>query len=455
MTAERAFPEGFIWGAATAAYQIEGATTEDGRGPSIWDTFSHTPGRVRGGDTGDVAADHYHRFAEDIALMGALNLRAYRFSIAWPRIQPEGRGAVNPEGLAFYDRLIDALLDRGIAPAATLYHWDLPQALEDTGGWPARDTAQRFADYAELVHEALGDRVDLWTTLNEPWCSAHLGYWSGIHAPGRTEPEQAMAAMHHLLLGHGLAMQAMRATARADEQLSITLNLWPILPATTSAGDVAAALLMDGFANRLYLDPVLRGAYPPDVVEATRDLTDWGFVQPGDLAVIGAPIDVLGVNYYAPHRAASAPRAGGWADHPRNSGIAMLPPQGELTDMGWEISPGAFSDLLVRLQREYGVPVMVTENGAAFPDILEPTGRIADPRRVAYLEGHVGAVHEAITAGADVRAYFAWSLLDNFEWAEGYSKRFGLIHVDYESLARHPKDSARWFAQVAGSNRLP
>lgn len=455
MTAGRGFPEGFIWGAATAAYQIEGAATQDGRGPSIWDTFSHTPGRVRGGDTGDVAADHYHRFAEDVDLMADMNLGAYRFSVAWPRIQPDGRGALNPAGLAFYDQLVDTLLAKGITPAVTLYHWDLPQPLEDAGGWPARDTAHRFADYAVTVHDALGDRVNLWTTLNEPWCSAHLGYWSGIHAPGRSEPARAMAAMHHLLLGHGLAIQAMRATARPEEQLSITLNLWPILPATDSIEDVAAAHLMDGFANRLYLDPVLRGAYPEDVVEATRDLTDWAFVLPGDATVISAPIDLLGINYYAPHRAGSGPRTGGWAEFPANTGIAMLPPQGELTDMGWEVSPTAFTELLVRLQREYGVPLMVTENGAAFPDVLESTGRVADPRRVTYLEGHVGAVHDAINRGADVRAYFAWSLLDNFEWAEGYSKRFGLVYVDYETLARHPKDSARWFAEMAGSNRLP
>jgi beta-glucosidase len=455
MSPGSAFPEGFIWGAATAAYQIEGATTEDGRGPSIWDTFSHTPGRVRGGDTGDVAADHYHRYAQDVDLMADLNLDAYRFSIAWPRIQPDGRGPVNPAGIAFYDRLVDALLDRGITPAVTLYHWDLPQALEDAGGWPARETAHRFADYATAVHDALGDRVDLWTTLNEPWCSAHLGYWSGVHAPGRTEPASAMAAMHHLLLGHGLAIQAMRATARPAEQLSITLNLWPILPGTTGSGDLAAARLLDGFLNRLYLDPVLRGAYPEDVVEATRDLSDWTFAKPGDAAVISAPIDVLGVNYYAPHRAGCGPSSGSWASFPQNLGIRMLPPDGELTDMGWEISPAAFTDLLVGLQQDYGVPVIVTENGAAFPDVLEPSGRVEDPRRLAYLEGHLSAVHEAISRGADVRGYFAWSLLDNFEWAEGYSKRFGLVHVDYGTLARHPKDSGLRFAQFARDNRIP
>lgn len=454
MSPGRRFPEGFLWGAATAAYQIEGATTEDGRGPSIWDTFSHTPGRVRDGDTGDVAADHYHRYAEDVDLMASLNLGAYRFSISWPRIQPDGRGQVNAAGLAFYDRLVDALLARGISPAVTLYHWDLPQALEDAGGWPARDTAHRFADYARLVHDALGDRVDLWTTLNEPWCSAQLGYGMGIHAPGRSEPGAAMAAMHHLLLGHGLAIEAMRAAARPEEQLSITLNLWPVLPATDSPEDLAAAHLLDGFMNRLYLDPVLRGAYPEDVVAATTGLTDWSFVLPGDESVIAAPIDVLGINYYAPHRARSTPRGAGWSDFPRNVGVEMLPPRGEVTDMGWEISPKDLTDLLVRLAREYGVPLMVTENGAAFPDVLQETGRVEDPRRVAYLEGHLGAVHDALSAGADVRAYFAWSLLDNFEWAEGYSKRFGLVHVDYETLERHPKDSALWFAQGARGNRI-
>ncbi len=448
------FPEGFLWGAATAAYQIEGAVHDDGRGPSIWDTFSHTPGAVVGGDTGDVAADHYHRYLEDVDLMASLNLAAYRFSIAWPRIQPDGTGPVNSRGLAFYDRLVDALLARGIIPAATLYHWDLPQALEDAGGWPERDTARRFADYAGLVHRALGDRVDLWTTLNEPWCTANLGYWSGIHAPGRREPGQALAAMHHLLLGHGMAIDAMRAQARPEEQLSITLNLWPVLPASDGPQDSAAADLMDGLQNRVFLDPVLRGAYPQDVIAATSDLTDWEFVQPGDLAVISRPIDLLGVNYYAPLRAGAEPETTQRTSFPADRGIRVLPPQGAVTGMGWEINPGAFTDLLVRLQTEYGIPVVVTENGAAFPDVLESTGQVEDPGRLAYIAGHVGAVHDAIARGADVRGYFAWSLLDNFEWAEGYAKRFGIVYVDYDTMARHPKSSARWFAETARLSQL-
>ncbi len=448
------FPEGFLWGAATAAYQIEGAVHEDGRGPSIWDTFSHTPGAVVGGDTGDVAADHYHRYLEDVELMASLDLAAYRFSIAWPRIQPDGTGPVNGAGVGFYDRLVDALLARGITPAVTLYHWDLPQALEDAGGWPERETALRFADYAALVHGALGDRVDLWTTLNEPWCSANLGYWYGVHAPGRTEPGRALAAMHHLLLGHGMAIDAMRAQARAEEQLSITLNLWPVLPASQSPEDTAAADLMDGFQNRVFLDPVLRGTYPQDVIAATSDLTDWAFVKPGDLAVISRPIDLLGVNYYAPLRAGGEPDAAARTSFPADRGIRLLPPQGTLTEMGWEINPGAFADLLVALHTEYGIPVVVTENGAAFPDVLEPTGQVEDPRRLAYIAGHVGAVHDAIARGADVRGYFAWSLLDNFEWAEGYAKRFGIVYVDYDTMTRHPKSSARWFAETARHSRL-
>ncbi|MDH3957895.1 MAG: GH1 family beta-glucosidase [Actinomycetota bacterium] len=454
MSNEGRFPEGFLWGAATAAYQIEGAVHEDGRGPSIWDTFSHTPGAVVGGDTGDVAADHYHRYVEDVELMASLNLAAYRFSIAWPRIQPDGSGPVNGAGMAFYDRLVDALLARGIAPAVTLYHWDLPQALEDAGGWPARDTALRFADYAALVHGALGDRVDLWTTLNEPWCSANLGYWSGVHAPGRTEPGQSLAAMHHLLLGHGMAIDAMRAQARVEEQLSITLNLWPVLPASHSPEDAAAADLMDGFQNRVYLDPVLRGAYPQDVIAATSDLTDWEFVKPGDLDVISRPIDLLGVNYYAPLRAGGEPDAAARTSFPADRGIRRLPPEGALTEMGWEINPGAFADLLVQLHTEYGIPLVVTENGAAFPDVLESTGQVEDSQRRAYIAGHVGAVHDAITRGADVRGYFAWSLLDNFEWAEGYAKRFGIVYVDYATMARHPKSSARWFAETARRSQL-
>lgn len=448
------FPDGFVWGAATAAYQIEGAVAEGGRGPSIWDTFSHAPGAIAHGETGDVATDHYHRYLSDADLMATLNLSAYRFSVAWPRIQPDGRGPANAEGIAFYDRLVDALLARDIAPAVTLYHWDLPQALEDAGGWPSRDTANRFADYACLVHEALGDRVNMWTTLNEPWCSAYLGYQSGRHAPGRRSAADALAAMHHLMLGHGMAVAAMRSRSRQDERFAITVNLSQVVPATDGTEDVAAAHLVDGLQNRVFLDPLIRGEYPRDVIDATRSISDWGFVRDTDAAVISQPLDLLGVNCYFPIRVAADPTAQGLAEYPGATGIRVLTPQGPLTDMGWEVSPESMTELLVRLQGDYGVPILVTENGAAYPDVLQPSGRVEDRERIAYLDGHLRAVHDSIAQGVDVRAYFAWSLLDNFEWAEGYGKRFGLIYVDYETLARHPKDSARWFAKVARSNRL-
>ncbi len=452
----RTFPDGFLWGAATAAYQVEGAVAEDGRGPSIWDTFSHTPGRVTAGDTGDTATDHYHRYDQDLDLAAGLNLSAYRFSISWPRIQPTGRGPANGLGIAFYDRLVDGLLSRGIAPAVTLYHWDLPQALEDAGGWPERDTAHRFADYAALVHDALGDRVDLWTTLNEPWCSALLGYAAGAHAPGRTEPAAGLAAMHHLLLGHGLALTEMRSTARPAERFSITLDLSPTYPGSESEADRGAARLMDGLKNRQFLDPVLRGAYPADVVEATAHVTDWGFVAPGDMAIISAPLDLLGVNYYFPTRVVAAqPGATEMAHFPGSASIEVLPPRGPLTQMEWEVLPEGLTDLLVRLQADYGVPVLVTENGSAYPDVVGPSGRVEDVQRVEYLRSHLAALHEAIGRGAEVRGYFAWSLLDNFEWAHGFSKRFGLIHVDYDTLERRPKDSARCYASFAARNGIP
>jgi beta-glucosidase len=451
----RAFPNGFLWGAATAAYQVEGAVAEGGRGPSIWDTFSHTPGTIAGGETGDVATDHYHRYLADVDLMISLGLTAYRFSIAWPRVQPDGRGPANPAGLDFYDRLVDALQARGVTPLVTLYHWDLPQALEDAGGWPVRDTAARFADYAALVHDALGDRVDLWSTMNEPWCSAYLGYASGHHAPGRREPAASLAAMHHLLLGHGMAVNAMRSTARKDERFAIALNLVPMLAASDSAADQAAARQVDGMQNRAFLDPILRGSYPADVIEATRDVSDWGFVRPGDAETIATPIDLLGVNYYFPLRVAAAPEGSGDSEYPGTTGAQVLPPEGPLTDMGWEVRPAALTELLGRLQREYGIPMLITENGAAYPDVPEADGTVRDPLRVAYLEGHISALHDAITAGADVRGYFAWSLMDNFEWAHGYAMRFGLFRVDYTTLARHWKDSAHWYGEVARGNGLP
>ena len=447
--ADLRFPAGFVWGAATAAYQIEGAVHEDGRGQSIWDTFSHTPGRVRDGDTGDVACDHYRRYRDDVDLMASLNLAAYRFSIAWPRIQADGTGPGDPRGLDFYDRLVDALLARDIAPYATLYHWDLPQALEDQGGWTVRATAERFAEYAEIMYARLGDRVRTWSTLNEPWCSAFLGYASGIHAPGRSDPGASFAAVHHLLLGHGLATRALRSAGASE--IMLTLNLAPIRPPEAGGGDLPAAVgIIDGLQNRLFLDPVLRGSYPADVVERARSCTDWSFVADGDLAVISTPIDQLGINYYMPHYVRDAPGAPAAPSCPSGEDVEWLPITGPVTEMGWPIEPDGLTELLTRIARDYpGVPMMITENGAAFDDRPEPDGdRVADSDRVRFLDGHLRAAHAAILAGADLRGYLAWSLLDNFEWAEGYAKRFGIVYVDYPTQRRIPKDSALWYRDV-------
>ncbi|MFI9436017.1 MULTISPECIES: GH1 family beta-glucosidase [Streptosporangium] len=441
------FPEGFIWGAATAAYQIEGAARDGGRGPSIWDTFSRTPGKVHAGHTGDVACDHYHRYPDDVRLMGDLGLHAYRFSISWPRVQPDGSGPVNPRGLDFYDRLVDELHGTGITPIATLYHWDLPQTLEDRGGWTSRETAERFAEYAAIVHSRLGDRVETWTTLNEPWCSAFLGYASGIHAPGRAEPGLGFAATHHLLLGHGLAVGALRAAGAG--RIGITLNLAPVL-----GDDAEAVSIVDGLQNRIFLDPVLRGEYPADVVERAKRFTDWSFVEGGDLETIGRPIDLLGVNYYHPQTVAARTGAPANPTYPGSEGIDFPRPDVPRTAMGWPVQPFGLTDLLVRLSRDYpGTPLIITENGAAFDDVVED-GQIHDTGRLSYLDGHLRAAHAAIEAGADLRGYLVWSLLDNFEWAEGYAKRFGVVHVDYTTQRRTPKDSALWYRDVVRRNGL-
>ncbi|MET9065982.1 GH1 family beta-glucosidase [Streptosporangium sandarakinum] len=441
------FPEGFLWGAATAAYQIEGAAADDGRGPSIWDTFSRTPGKVRAGHTGDVACDHYHRRSDDVRLMRDLGLAAYRFSVSWPRIQPDGSGPVNPRGLDFYDRLVDELREAGVTPIVTLYHWDLPQSLEDRGGWIARDTAERFADYAAIMHARLGDRVETWTTLNEPWCSAFLGYGCGIHAPGRAEPELGFTAVHHLLLGHGLAVGALRAGGAA--KVGITLNLAPVI-----GDDPVAVSLVDGLQNRIFLDPVLRGEYPADVVERARRFTDWSFVEDGDLETIGRPIDLLGVNYYTPQTVAARPGEPASPVFPGSEGIAFGGADAPKTAMGWAIQPFGLTDLLVRLSRDYpGTPLVITENGAAFDDEVKD-GAVHDPDRVSYLDAHLRAAHAAIEQGADLRGYMVWSLMDNFEWAEGYGKRFGVVHVDYTTQRRTPKDSALWYRDVIRRNGL-
>ncbi|MEU8237179.1 GH1 family beta-glucosidase [Actinoplanes missouriensis] len=448
------FPDGFVWGAATASYQIEGAAREDGRGPSIWDTFSRTPGKVHAGHTGDVACDHYHRYAEDVALMADLGLGAYRFSVAWPRIQPDGTGPVNVRGLDFYDRLTDELLAKGINPVVTLYHWDLPQTLEDRGGWANRETAEAFAEYAQIVHHRLGDRVATWTTLNEPWCSAYLGYGSGIHAPGVQDPAKAFQAAHHLNLAHGLAARALRSAGA--QNISITLNPCQVAPLDpANPADVDAARLIDGVANRIFFDPLLLGKYPSDVLEHIARITDPSFIRDGDEAIINAPLDVLGINFYTPSYVRALPGAPGALDYPGSQGIAFRPPVGPVTDMNWQIEPASLTRLLSRIHRDYpGTPLMITENGAAYPDGPGENGEVQDLRRIEYIDAHLRACHDALAEGVDLRGYFAWSLMDNFEWAEGYAKRFGIVHVDYTTQQRVLKDSAKWYREVIRRNGL-
>jgi beta-glucosidase len=447
------FPPGFIFGAATAAYQIEGAVHADGRGPSIWDTFSHTPGKTFQGDTGDVAVEHYTRYPEDVALMKELGLSAYRFSVAWPRVLPQGAGRVEQRGLDFYRRLVDELLGAGIEPWLTLYHWDLPQALQDLGGWANRDTAARFADYAGIVHDALGDRVPHWSTLNEPMCSALLGYMAGEHAPGERNAVHAARAVHHLLLGHGLAARLLRD--RGADQLGITLNFTPMTPVGEQPVDVDAARRLDGQQNRMFLEPIVRGAYPADVVD---DLAAAGAplpVQDGDLEVISTALDWLGVNYYfrSTVRGGVEP-TGKPSPFIGAEDIDDLDPEGPTTSMGWGISPEAFTDLLLRLRDEApGLPLFVTENGSAWPDAVSPDGRVHDPERTDYLLRHLEAMCLAMEKGADVRGYFAWSLIDNYEWARGYAQRFGLVHVDYATQRRTLKDSAYAYREVLRRHR--
>jgi beta-glucosidase len=414
----------FRWGVATSAYQIEGAFADDGRTPSIWDTYCRTPGMVVNGENGDVACDHYYRMPEDVALIRELGVDLYRFSVAWPRVQPGGRGPANAKGLDFYDRLVDELHAADIEPWLTLYHWDLPQELEDAGGWPSRDTAYRFLDYAGLVFDRLGDRVPTWTTLNEPWCSAWLGYVEGRHAPGRSSFSDGIRAAHHLLLAHGLVAQQLRDH---PVDVGITLNLGGHYPATDDPDAVASARHADGMTLRLYLDPLVHGRYPSDLGDLALPIVD------GDLDIISTPIDLLGVNYYSSR----------W--HDAHGVMATGRP---VTAMGWEIVPEGLTRILVRLSRDYpGIPLWVTENGAAFDDKPDGAGFVADDDRVAYLSAHLDAVEAAKAQGADVRGYFAWSLMDNFEWAFGYDKRFGLVHVDYGTLTRTPKKSALWFKE--------
>ncbi|HET8894000.1 MAG TPA: GH1 family beta-glucosidase [Gaiellaceae bacterium] len=435
------FPPDFVWGAATASYQIEGATHADGRGESVWDRFSATPGKVRGGDTGEIACDFYHRYGDDVQLMHDLGLDAFRFSIAWPRILPDGRGRVNAAGLDFYDRLVDALLAQGIEPFATLFHWDTPQALEDAGGWPVRETAEAFVEYAEAVVARLGDRVRHWTTHNEPWVHAWIGHSWGWHAPGRTSEQDAVVAAHHLLLSHGWATEAIRR-AVPDAQVGIVLDLSHVYPATSSPEDEAAAWAVDGEGNRWFLDAVFRGAYPADLLARNELLAH--FVSDGDLATISTPIDFLGVNNYRRFLVTAG------ADGPR----LITNPEAQHTEMGWEVYPDGLHQLLVRVANDYSpTAIYVTENGAAFGDVRVHDGKVHDPERTEYLESHIGAVARAIADGAPVKGYFVWSLFDNFEWAMGYSKRFGLVYVDYPTLERVPKDSFYWYRDFIGSRR--
>ncbi|WP_208616012.1 GH1 family beta-glucosidase [Streptomyces cellostaticus] len=458
-------PAGFRFGAATSAYQIEGAHDEDGRGASIWDTFSHTPGRTRAGATGDTAADHYHRHREDVALLRGLGVDTYRFSISWPRLLPQGVGPVNAKGLDFYDRLIDDLLAAGVAPAVTLYHWDLPQALETPvhggadagGGWRVRETAEAFAAYAALAADRYGDRVERWITLNEPYCSAFVGHAEGRHAPGTQEGRGALAAAHHLLIGHGLAVHALRAAGVVGE-IGITLNPDRIHAASDRPEDIAALRRAETLHNDIWTEPLFAGRYPAHEAETWAGLADGPWRLPGDLDLIGTPLDFLGVNFYRPLTVAAAPHR--VADPEQRTavdiGVAELDPYGTRhTTMGWPVVPSAFTELLCQLHVRYpqSPPIWITENGSAEADTVAPDGRIHDPDRIGYLAEHLAAVADAMAAGADVRGYYAWSLLDNFEWARGYDQRFGLVHVDYDTLTRTPKDSYHWYRGLISAHR--
>jgi len=443
------FPDDFVWGAATASYQIEGAAREDGRGESIWDRFSHTPGKVAQGDTGDVATDHYHRVPEDIALMRELGLKGYRFSVAWPRVLPQGDGPVNEAGLDFYDRLVDALLAADILPFLTLYHWDLPQVLQDSqGGWLSRRMVDYFVNYADIVSRRLGDRVRHWATFNEPRIFTWLGYMEGLHAPGLTDWASGVQAAHHVMLAHGAAFRQLRQNLGPDAQIGIVYALSPVEATSDDPEVLARARLMDARTNYWFLDPVLRGEYPP----ALLDVPEWANLQmePGDLALMRTPVDFMGVNYYS--RTLVAPESGqrgDLQDTARN-------PEAEYTAMGWEVYPQGLYDTLMRVHKRYALPALyVTENGAAFDDVLESDDRVHDARRTAYLRQHFSAAQRAIADGVPLKGYFVWSLLDNFEWAYGYGKRFGLIYVDYPTGRRTLKDSARYYQSVIRANGVP
>ena len=447
------FPDQFIWGTSTSAYQIEGAWNEDGRGPSIWDTFSHRRGKVRGGDSGDTAIDHYHHWKEDIQLMASLGLKAYRFSVSWPRILPQGKGAINQAGLDFYSRLVDLLLEKGIVPYPTLYHYDLPLSLQSGGGWTNRSTAQYFADYAAVVGRSLGDRVDHFFTINEPTVIAMLGHLTGEHAPGQRNPFAALAVIHHLLLGHGMAVQSLRSSAPRPLSIGIAINLGPVYPASSSPQDARAARLVDALANRIVLDPLLKGLYPPEIsqgwlwrwLEKGISYPGGRGVRPEDLQTISVPLEFLGINYYTRTVVKSAPLI---------QALPVRPSQSAYSQM-WEIYPEGIYDLLLRVHNDYHHPnLIIAENGIPVPDTLTPAEEIHDQERISYLEAHVRQISRALDAGVPVSGYFVWSLLDNFEWALGYSCRFGLVHVDFGTQKRTLKDSATWYAKIIRQNGI-
>jgi beta-glucosidase len=434
----------FVWGAGTAAFQVEGATTADGRGESIWDRFAATDGNVIGGDTGEPACEHYYRWREDLDLMRELKLQSYRFSVAWPRVQPDGRGPANRKGLDFYRRLAEGLRERGITPFATLYHWDLPQALEDAGGWASRDVVDRFAEYARLVLDELDDVVEDWVTHNEPWVTSFLGYAVGVKAPGMRDWAAAIRASHHALLAHGVVVREFRDAGRTG-RIGITLNLTLAEPAGESDEDLAAASRFDGYQNRWFLDPLFRGSYPSDMVRLyEQQVGPFDALQDGDLETIAQPIDFLGVNFYTPNLVAAG-------DSPV-LGVREVERDAEQTAMGWVIVPEALTELLLRVARDYGsIPLLITENGAAFEDLVDGGEVVDDERRIEYLRAHIGAVERAREQGVDLRGYYVWSLLDNFEWEWGYGQRFGIVYVDYPTQRRIPKRSALWYRDLIAS----
>ena len=453
MTTSSEFPPGFLWGVATASYQVEGAVGEDGRGPSIWDTFSHTPGLTHNGDNGDQAVDHYHRFADDVKLMAELGVNAYRFSIAWPRILPAGTGRVNEAGIDFYRRLCKELIGAGITPVATLYHWDLPQALQDRGGWLDRRSVDWFAEYASVAKAAMGDLIQVWATLNEPWCSAFLGYSSGEHAPGIKDPAQSFVAAHHLMLAHHAAIRAMRASSAGEsDQLGIVLNLIPAFPNSDSPEDAAAATAVDAVSNRLFTGAVFDGRYPDDVLDMLDRYEIRDQVDLDELEAAVEPIDFLGVNYYNINHVEHVPGAPAMGPWPGAWEARIARPPGELTEMGWGVEPDGLRWMLERIGSEQpGLPLYICENGAAYPDVVSPDGSIADPARTSYLQGHIAAVHAAIRNGVNVDGYFVWSLMDNFEWARGYEIRFGIVRVDLGTMERAVKASGYWYRDfIAG-----